>query len=396
MKLKNMWKRFWTLDVHNHEGFTLVELIIVIAILAILSTGAIAGYSAYVTSANKTADEALAAEIENVMILAYYNGTLKDGATVVIHFGDVDAQAETGYGTEQVLIDAYGDNWAQALRLKWNGWKSGVAVDADRMQAVKESNFKGENLDGMLSQVQVVVGAAADRLAGTDITEGMAAYLDKAGINYDKDTMKFDATNAGAGANAFVFSVAGNISNKVTAEKEADFENAWMLYMEGDVAADDEFDLLFGDNSVEAAAVKYAATLSLAQYMDSVNGNTNYQDRLMNYGDADIRANQDALRTEMMDVLNNDDKFSGYGDMVSKDQQAFLAYMSGVNSSEDAIIKDMGLQGDNYFDNDSLLGYVNNYLTLSDAAIAAGAADGTFVFVLNNGQVSCLPLDYSA
>ena len=52
MKLKNMWKRFWTLDVHNHEGFTLVELIIVIAILAILSTGAIAGYSAYVTSAN--------------------------------------------------------------------------------------------------------------------------------------------------------------------------------------------------------------------------------------------------------------------------------------------------------------------------------------------------------
>ena len=59
MKLKNMWKRFWTLDVHNHEGFTLVELIIVIAILAILSTGAIAGYSAYVESANKTADKAL-------------------------------------------------------------------------------------------------------------------------------------------------------------------------------------------------------------------------------------------------------------------------------------------------------------------------------------------------
>ena len=31
MKLKNMWKRFWTLDVHNHEGFTLVELVIEVA-----------------------------------------------------------------------------------------------------------------------------------------------------------------------------------------------------------------------------------------------------------------------------------------------------------------------------------------------------------------------------
>ena len=63
MKLKNMWKRFWTLDVHNHEGFTLVELIIVIAILAILSTGAIAGYSAYVEKANAAVDAQLLAEI---------------------------------------------------------------------------------------------------------------------------------------------------------------------------------------------------------------------------------------------------------------------------------------------------------------------------------------------
>ena len=63
MKLKNMWKRFWTLDVHNHEGFTLVELIIVIAILAILSTGAIAGYSAYIKRANLAMDQQLLSEI---------------------------------------------------------------------------------------------------------------------------------------------------------------------------------------------------------------------------------------------------------------------------------------------------------------------------------------------
>lgn len=63
MKLKDKIKRFWTLDVHNHEGFTLVELIIVIAILAILSAVAVVGYSAYVEKANKSADEALIYEI---------------------------------------------------------------------------------------------------------------------------------------------------------------------------------------------------------------------------------------------------------------------------------------------------------------------------------------------
>ena len=70
MNLKEKWKRFWTLDVHNHEGFTLVELIIVIAILAILSTGAIAGYSAYIKKANEAADKQLLAELNTAFTIA--------------------------------------------------------------------------------------------------------------------------------------------------------------------------------------------------------------------------------------------------------------------------------------------------------------------------------------
>ena len=63
MKLREKFKRFWTMDVHNHEGFTLVELIIVIAILAILSGVAVAGYSSYIKKANKAADDSLLYEI---------------------------------------------------------------------------------------------------------------------------------------------------------------------------------------------------------------------------------------------------------------------------------------------------------------------------------------------
>ena len=54
----------------KNGGFTLVELIIVIAILAILSTGAIAGYSRYINNANKTAMEAILSDIQTSAILA--------------------------------------------------------------------------------------------------------------------------------------------------------------------------------------------------------------------------------------------------------------------------------------------------------------------------------------
>ena len=54
----------------KNGGFTLVELIIVIAILAILSTGAIAGYSAYIKSANTAAVEANLSDIYTSAVLA--------------------------------------------------------------------------------------------------------------------------------------------------------------------------------------------------------------------------------------------------------------------------------------------------------------------------------------
>lgn len=54
----------------KNGGFTLVELIIVIAILAILSTGAIAGYSAYIQSANDAAVNAVLGDISTSAVLA--------------------------------------------------------------------------------------------------------------------------------------------------------------------------------------------------------------------------------------------------------------------------------------------------------------------------------------
>lgn len=61
MNLKNKFKKFFTLRKSAEDGFTLVELVVVIAILGILSAVAVPAYGAYIDYANENADYALLA-----------------------------------------------------------------------------------------------------------------------------------------------------------------------------------------------------------------------------------------------------------------------------------------------------------------------------------------------
>ncbi len=127
--LKKLWRAFlgfFTLNVRDHKGFTLVELIIVIAILAILSSVAVAGYSAYIEKANKQADMTLVNEIIHAANLYHYTEPLTGGASIKLTTNGAYFAGNEAW-LNAALAASYGTN--PSLKLKYNGWNSGLVYE---------------------------------------------------------------------------------------------------------------------------------------------------------------------------------------------------------------------------------------------------------------------------
>lgn len=396
MKLFEKMKRFY-LKKQSNGGFTLVELIVVIAILAILAGIAVPAYSGYVEKANKQADISLASEVEQALMLAHYSGKLNEGATVVIHY---DAAVECNdESAEEAMIASFGSNYAETLRLKYDGWEAGPAGDIEVMENVKNSNFKREEMDSLLTQVQIVVNAFSDYVAdgeySVDENSETYKYLQMGGY----DGKAITSENAQAVGNAMVFGVAEQISNALKTEEDKQaFVNAW--YNGG------EFGAIEGLDPVAALAAKYAYTLAAAKEGDRLAGGTTYTDMLI-AGVNEEGANNYTLiidnMKKVMDAMgeNQDETFQAGmgeyfgGDATGKlplqtDALAFLAYMDGVTSNSGAILEENNLNKSNFFADGNVLNYVDNYFDASD--YLQDAPEGAIVFIYNGSEnIFCTP-----
>ena len=71
------------------EGFTLVELIVVIAILGILAGIAVQAYSGYISKANEASDLTQLDAVKTAAVFAYTDASIKADPTADITIGDI-------------------------------------------------------------------------------------------------------------------------------------------------------------------------------------------------------------------------------------------------------------------------------------------------------------------
>ena len=174
MKFMEKAKRFFTLSA-QHEGFTLVELIVVIAILAILAGVAIPAYSGYIKKSQEAADQTLLSAVNKAFAAAAFeNGvdavTQPDGSyrisivggkvAAVSHF---DEQFDFYYaGNEDATFKVF-----EALTFKGGVFVptesayAGLTFNDNDVIALKGSVFGGMGVEVLLNTVDGAVSNVA-------------------------------------------------------------------------------------------------------------------------------------------------------------------------------------------------------------------------------------------
>jgi len=159
--MKKKLKSFFTLKHKANDGFTLVELIVVIAILAILGGVAVPAYSGYVKKANMQADISLVSDIEHALTLAYYNQDLTDGTAGFIMLSPNEGESmadEEGY-TVLAMEKVFGSNWMDVMQLKYDGWTvKNMSLSYEDATSVVNSNFvQNYTPEQLMGQVQSII-----------------------------------------------------------------------------------------------------------------------------------------------------------------------------------------------------------------------------------------------
>lgn len=183
MNMKKKLKNFFTLKRRADEGFTLIELIITIAIVAILGGVAVPAYSGYIAKADAAADAQIIADINKAFAAACMvegvDNYKANGATATIT--DKKITAVTAPGVDDAVFYATFDNFfdnegafkkteelaynpaiggfAKGTRVNIGGFD--IFISEDLAAALKDNTFSEIGADVLLGKVDTVSDIAA-------------------------------------------------------------------------------------------------------------------------------------------------------------------------------------------------------------------------------------------
>lgn len=221
--------------LRGSAGFTLVELVVVIAIIGILAGIGTVGYGGYIKRTNEGLDETLYKNIIYAGEIGKYENPGVTGRVIVSKTGAcVDAVGASGDAgvVEKWLKNAFGGDWAHTVKYRTDKYANGtygtiilpaMEITLDETHKTLLENFRKSNLNGHEKELADTCNAistlfATDKyvtLAETAIGQKeLTNLLDKLKVpeNQRGDLTKLDKETKTKLANEIVLHVAGNAS----------------------------------------------------------------------------------------------------------------------------------------------------------------------------------------
>ncbi|MBQ3503142.1 MAG: prepilin-type N-terminal cleavage/methylation domain-containing protein [Oscillospiraceae bacterium] len=371
--MKKKIRNFFTLSRRANGGFTLVELIVVIAILAILAGVGVPAYSGYIKRANKGADQQLIGEVIHALELyAYSNPNVTQIAVVLDQEGE--AQTVIAKSDETAVAEAmeavFGAGW-QSVGLKYADWKGESSA-----LSYKESSYYGKE-SSLIQTVDKLTGALGDvvekdkNMGNTLIGGQFETFLKDNKVNTDEGK---------AVGNAAVLYVANQTQGK---EQEIKDAFAAGLAATGN-PVNNVYAELYKTGIGEAASLAaiYAYAEGFAQstgQADSFHANTDFS----SVTDAASALNALGASFGALDTTG----FDTYkGDQGGKDLQGYIDMMGTVNKNEDIVSGN--LNSADCFTDGTVETMLKGHATMADLAITT--ADGqvaVIVYVDADGMI---------
>ena len=418
----------------KNKGFSLVELIVVIAIMAILVGVAVPVYTSYISSAQKSKDIQMVDEIKHAVEIAAIGknwaneyGITQDGTyigAIVLkpNKGNavVDAEDIIGTALNDALVSTFGSDYASKLTLSYDEWEG--SLSGGNLLVITGSSYQGKtNL--LMNDVQSLTNALQDffvankeDLFSSSVGAEYVEFLKENGIIQSEDD--FDG-NTQAIANAATLFVAESTTGEGITEEE--FVNIWAGSTVGQIMSNQDMWEKVG--VMPAVAAEYARAEALINTLNCTEARAVFQENTALLGKKNLSDSEDALSATSvgevttnilsmiqkvnthMSTCNVCDKtaFNNYNTSgkAQTDAKAYYAMLGQVKASDDKVLSN--IENSNLYAEGELCEYVGSYMSAAEALSGVVGNDGMLhgelvvVFTMNkNGSLiaTAYPLDY--